>query len=468
MKKKTLITLSIIPLVLGLSACSKDNSTKARLHLSVAEPICDTEYFKYDFNLDDYIVVDGKLNYTIAKMSMLFDANASKSSRVEFKDAKYLTKDNNDFESFYKELQLDDFVHQSVGYDSELDSNDGTYYDFAHKKINVENQDYEIFFVAIQDSGASGVNWISNFDIGADNDVYYEISGEHPDWKDKNNHKGFDITAFRLLNDFENYRTAKLDSNAKQIIHVYGHSRGGAIGNLFAAKLIDLNYDVVSYCLASPTTTTNEHAQDDKYKNIHNIICSDDLITRVPAQEWGFTRFGETVSFSLKDYEKDFKKLTKLELPSGDTSSIAQMLSVLAENRYGVYTFDERYTVATSEPLEADKVQEYIDSYLSSFNDKYELLKKYVKVETSIDGEGLTTVKIITCPGFLTGFIASIVSIYDFNIRGAIKDFMTFSTYLNTFLKATGKNVTEFLSLNFTFVVICHYYYSYVSYFNNY
>ena len=81
----------ISPLVISLCSCDKkqEEPIKARITYDLLDGEKSCEYFDYSFNLDDYANISDSPNNDILKMSMLFDANISDNSRVEFDHTKY-------------------------------------------------------------------------------------------------------------------------------------------------------------------------------------------------------------------------------------------------------------------------------------------------------------------------------------------------------------------------------------------
>lgn len=86
-------------------------------------------------------------------------------------------------------------------------------------------------------TNSTNAEWSSNFDVGADTSEYYNLTGSHPDWKNKENHKGFDVTMNRVLKEYNKYAESQgfNSDSIKKTILVTGHSRGGAIANLLGA-----------------------------------------------------------------------------------------------------------------------------------------------------------------------------------------------------------------------------------------
>lgn len=77
-----------------------------------------------------------------------------------------------------------------------------------------------------------------------------------------------------------------------------GQSRGGAITNVLAVRLAEKadGAKVFAYTFETPATVDADAAGN--YKNIHNYICSDDIVTHIPM--WGMTRYGVTHDLQKK------------------------------------------------------------------------------------------------------------------------------------------------------------------------
>ena len=176
---------------------------------------------------------------------------------------------------------------------------------FGHRRVTWNGETREIFLMSVRGTNGTHEEWSSNFDIGADNNEYYSKTGEHPDWLNKQNHKGFDVAANRILAAFDAYVSdleaqGLLDTDAKRSILITGHSRGAAIANLLGAHFEDREgYDPYTYTMAAPYTTTDPNAGS--YKTVFNIMNTDDLVPYLPMAAWGFKKYGETLSMSIID-----------------------------------------------------------------------------------------------------------------------------------------------------------------------
>lgn len=178
----------------------------------------------------------------------------------------------------------------------DTDVNDTTAYYFAHKKVN----DTEVIILSIRGTNGSFKEWSSNFEVGCDSKEYYDKTGEHPDWLRKENHKGFDVAATRVLKAFESYVKNNVDPKAKKCVLVTGHSRGAAVANIVGKELEDnKDYKSFTYTFAAPNSTTSPSAKN--YKTIFNIVNSDDLVAFLPTEGQGFTKYGIIKEVSVED-----------------------------------------------------------------------------------------------------------------------------------------------------------------------
>ena len=124
--------------------------------------------------------------------------------------------------------------------------------------------------------------WYSNFSIGE--------GVEHSGFSAATDFAEEEIKAY-----IKNHCT---DEKTTDII-ITGHSRGGAVANLLAKRLIDEGtYKSVTACtFASPCTTRSESAKSDRYKSIYNLLNPEDFICYIPLEKWDYTRYGTDIEF---------------------------------------------------------------------------------------------------------------------------------------------------------------------------
>ena len=213
----------------------------------------------------------------------------------------------------------------------------------ANHKFIVDNHKYQLFAFVVK-GYVDSTGWASNFDLGADCENETAIFGEHPDWINKKNHKGFEVTgnrAFQLVEDYINEYKA---DGFETVLFGTGHSRGAAITNIVGKNIIDKYPDVKSsfYCFNPPLTTTESDDVKDSYEHIFNFICEQDLVSLVPIPNWGFDVYGQKYYFShlnhLDNYEYIFKEPYD-PLPEGFNDLAVDMLYSLGDTREKLYEF---------------------------------------------------------------------------------------------------------------------------------
>lgn len=284
-----------------------DNNFKGTLRMSGSDASIN---YKIDYR--DFFRLNNAYNPRIAKASLIFSSVMYQNGELKYSDSNGLANSNScktivgyhmrdvvDFElkkgctelgiSPYK----DDDLSQVV---------------FGHKLIEYGEKTKEVIAVFIRGTDGSVEEWSSNFDMGN-----REKFSSTADWKDINNHKGFDVASNRILGALEKYIN-KYVSNADTAIWVTGHSRGAAIANIVGAKLVDKGNTVFCYTFATPNTTINDNANATKYNCIFNYINQDDFVPAVPMSTWDFTRYGKSAVLDINGtMEKEWERLTGIK-----------------------------------------------------------------------------------------------------------------------------------------------------------
>lgn len=119
--------------------------------------------------------------------------------------------------------------------------------------------------------------WYSNFNIGNGTE-----------------HAGFSAAADYAIEEIESYLDSLGMDKASVNMVITGHSRGGAVANIVAKRLIDegILRQVTAYTFASPNTTVSPDAKLQKYMHIYNILNPEDFIGYIPLERWGYTKYG--------------------------------------------------------------------------------------------------------------------------------------------------------------------------------
>ncbi len=139
--------------------------------------------------------------------------------------------------------------------------------------------------------------WYSNFHIGEGRE-----------------HAGFSAATDFALDETAKYLKRLQTDNDKINVIITGHSRGGAVANLLAKRLLTSGEykSVTAYTFACPNTTTAEDAKSSAYKSIYNIVNPEDFICYIPLEKWGYTKYGTTVEFprnTQEGYEEKYSKM---------------------------------------------------------------------------------------------------------------------------------------------------------------
>ena len=271
--------------------------------------------------------------------------------------------------------------------------------------------------------GTNGTNseWTSNFDVGAATTQYTSLTGSHPEWTHKANHKGFDVTANRVISAVEKYlKTYSLNEGS---ILITGHSRGAAVANLVGKYFEDKKtLKPFTYAFATPNTTTSSNVS--AYKTIFNVVNRDDMVPYMPLQKWGFKKYGRVDSISVhQKYESmlyvhnapegTFEWFIKEDYNNnGMKDKTLALLGDIADNREELYRFDktkEGYVTIGDYPYEetVKKGLKYIETQL-----KEEKLLRFSKLKVLKKKNSRIPyyIEIRYCPAFLTQTIANMAS----------------------------------------------------------
>ncbi len=144
--------------------------------------------------------------------------------------------------------------------------------------------------------GSIGSEWQSNFNIAES--AY--LNGDNSILA-KGYHEGFYNACDEFLTSLDTY--CQQVGNVGRVL-ITGHSRGGAVSNLAAAKLCEMgNYKVFCYTFAAPNVKimTEEEKTFEGYNCIFNIANPEDTITYMPLSQWGFELYGKILKFEKTD-----------------------------------------------------------------------------------------------------------------------------------------------------------------------
>lgn len=171
-----------------------------------------------------------------------------------------------------------------------------------------------IYVCTVRGTNGTIEEWTSNYDIGsydANNANGHQDywAANSPNWKDKNNHKGFDVTANLVKDELYKFIDESVSvcsphsDNVSDYLLITGHSRGGSIANLVGQKVIDdknsgkyldnRTLHPFTYTFAAPATTSSESYNNNCYDSIFNIVNLEDIVPCSPFECWGFHLYGK-------------------------------------------------------------------------------------------------------------------------------------------------------------------------------
>lgn len=216
--------------------------------------------------------------------------------------------------------------------------NDIVKFFIGHRTVTYNGVTKDVIAVSIKGTGGGIKQWASNFDIGTT--AKYS---SYADWTDSSNHKGFDVAATRVQRYINTYVSNYCQGSNAKAYWVVGHSRGGAVANILAAKLTDAGNTAYAYTFATPNTTTKSATTTAKYTSIFNLVNKDDFVPYLPCSAWGFKRYGRTSTESIADkYETEWEDFTGISDYNPDTFGMEDTIAEFAKvftTRNKAYTF---------------------------------------------------------------------------------------------------------------------------------
>lgn len=185
---------------------------------------------------------------------------------------------------FYGDLSFDNIVCSSA-YD--VTTIDTIAYTFAHKTIL---DDKDLVFLCVRGFNYAQ-EWCDNFNVG--------LTGEH---------NGFSSKADIVNESLKNYMSVNEYSKENTIVLISGYSRGGAVANLTAKRVIDEELvankeNIYAYTFEAPKAALEKG----EYNNIYNLVSRGDMIPSFAPEAYGFTRYGVDIDIYRSSLDKDLK-----------------------------------------------------------------------------------------------------------------------------------------------------------------
>ena len=309
MKKALLIPALLV--VLSLTSCQgqQEPSSSGTPISSKSEESTEPYSFSEDPIVlkDDEVLVKLGSNFNNQrpdyKLVFHFGDDVFPSSATTYsKDLSYLSfgssacnGNRNELHEFYTRIGYDNF-YACPAYNIEP-AKDTMGYFFAHRTINGS----EMISVSLRGFDY-GAEWANNFLMGA-----------------TGNHQGFNEKADEVLTGLKAYiNDFYSESNIK--LWITGYSRGGAVANMLAAKIMEdetLNIPAESayvYTFEAPQGLTQANAKP--YQNIFNIVDACDIVPKVAPQAFGLYRCGTDINVYPSNFEEVLKAFDRgIEIP---------------------------------------------------------------------------------------------------------------------------------------------------------
>ncbi|MTD41804.1 VWA domain-containing protein [Erwinia sp. CPCC 100877] len=172
------------------------------------------------------------------------------------------------------------------------------------KKIKENGKEYTLIALAVRGDGYES-EWASNFTLGK-----------------TDYHQGFSEARDQVLQFLTKEYIAANGISGDIKLWITGFSRAAATANLVAGKIdegvsisnctLDLD-DMYAYTFETPAGMPKSKADENKCKNIFNIINKSDPVPRVAPKDWGFERYGKDRVLPAQEItsEKEYKLFVK-------------------------------------------------------------------------------------------------------------------------------------------------------------
>ena len=259
------------------------------------------DYYAYS---DDYFRKSGKeYDAHLSTLSMSLAEASVSSTREPFTPEGYAHK-NRDVIAFLEDVGFSD-IEINEDYRTKP-TKDSIGVACAHKKIVQDGKEYTMIAIVPRSAGYE-MEWGNNFELGSEGDA-----------------TGFDNSSDKCL-DFTRDYIEKTGLSGDIKVWTVGYSRGAAITNLTAKKLIDdpnavlgdavtlAPEDLYAYTFGTPIAADSAQSpRAEKYSGIFNIYQDSELPSVMAPVEMGFDRYG--TDYMIKDDAKYDEMLKNLAI----------------------------------------------------------------------------------------------------------------------------------------------------------
>ncbi len=283
MKRRVIPVLLLLVLLMQVCPASGAES-EILLPVTYANTL-DADPLHYEVSYQEHVFSgDPKIyNHTLARMSLGMALSAfhsyEESKAPEENIIRFLT------EAGFSNLRSEEY--------EDLTSSDSIGSMIGCKKMGGRT----LVAVALRGGGYQG-EWVGNMEVGSPEDPQIF------------RHAGFQRAMKKAAERVRRY-VSSLEGPVT--FWIAGYSRAAAVSNLLAAELLDTGVadkeHLFAYTFATPAGSRTGNETEERYRGIWNIIKAFDPVPRVPLQEWGFTRYGQTRILTCQEADADFDRL---------------------------------------------------------------------------------------------------------------------------------------------------------------
>jgi len=232
--------------------------------------------WKYQFSDDYFFLPSDQYHHSLAKVS----------AGLALSSARVTEREGNQGECVVNFLRDMGFVDIDAHTYDKKSTKDSIALAIARKKVD----DLTVICLAVCGNNY-GVEWASNVTVGDD------LLSE-----------GFADGAGKALNELDAYLD-RYPVEGKAKMWITGYSRGGAVADIVAARCTDSGrfQDVYAYSFAAPRHTR----EPGQYRDIFNVFRQEDIVPKIPPQEWGFERYGVDLPIVSSDTDLDSTEIMK-------------------------------------------------------------------------------------------------------------------------------------------------------------
>ena len=365
--------------------------------------------YQYSFVYDDDYFLNSAVTFN--KDLMLYCYGLALSSCLPSMITSYYN------ESGFSNIYIPDYYRQ------ETDANNVAY-SFAHKTIN----DKDIIMVIPRGANYDR-EWGNNFLVGS-----------------TGNHLGFKNSSDIIYNSLIEYASTNSYDLASSKLVLTGYSRGGAIANILANRLlkehVTSEQNMFVYTFEAPQGLSSENIVE--CSNVFNIINEADVIPMLPPSEYDFTRCGTDIHILdadvdnlLKAYDEDLA-LPKFKASSGKYTTENELPQYIINRMLNYTDVDAKHlSISTREDYVSnlqDSITYLLDLFFSINNTTLN------KIVDDVKEKGISLITYLTTENGLYDYLVPF-----FDEGGVIYDDTKLKTSLETLRLEVAGGAFSFL-----------------------